>query len=78
MLARLLLCLSALPLTALSVFADDPAALLPPDRPLPQVVDHYIDATLKTANVKAGAIGRRCRVSTAFDARPGGPASDRG
>lgn len=53
MLVRLLLCLSALPLTALSVFADDPAALLPPDRPLPQVVDRYIDATLKAANVKA-------------------------
>lgn len=50
---RLLLCLTAFVLTSLSVQADEPASLLPADRPLPEIIDHYIDAALKTANVKA-------------------------
>jgi hypothetical protein len=36
--------------------ADDPPALLPPDRPIEQVIDHYIDAGLKEANTPAVAL----------------------
>jgi hypothetical protein len=36
-------------------FADEPAALLPADRPIEQVVDHYVDAELKEAKVTPAA-----------------------
>ncbi len=32
--------------------ADEPAALLPPNRPIEQVVDHYLDAALQAAKVQ--------------------------
>jgi hypothetical protein len=38
-----------------SLSAGEPAKLLPPDRPIEQVVDHHIDAGLKEANVAPAA-----------------------
>lgn len=40
---------------ASAAFADEPAQLLPADRPIEQVVDHYIDATLKEEKVLPAA-----------------------
>ena len=34
------------------VAADEPAKLLPPDRPIEQVIDHYLDAELKAARLQ--------------------------
>jgi hypothetical protein len=45
LLAPLLVALGVCP-----VLAGEPQALLPPDRPIEQVVDHYIDARLKESN----------------------------
>src|SRR5260370_23293142 len=36
--------------------ADEPPQLLPADRPIEQVVDHYIDATLKEDKVSPAAL----------------------
>src|SRR5260370_42323713 len=38
-------------LGASAVLADDPPQLLPANRPIEQVIDHYIDAGLKEAKV---------------------------
>src|SRR3954447_9815389 len=40
-----------LPALLLTACAARPADLLPPDRPVPDVIDHYVDARLKAAGV---------------------------
>jgi hypothetical protein len=40
-----------LPALLLTACAARPADLLPPDRPVPEVIDHYVDARLKAAGV---------------------------
>lgn len=42
---------TALALCSVLAWADDPVSLLPPNRPIEQAVDHYIDALLKADNV---------------------------
>jgi hypothetical protein len=49
------LALTLLALGACSARADEPAMLLPPDRPIEQVVDHYIDALLKEEKITPAA-----------------------
>ena len=48
-------CRLALPALLLTACAARPADLLPPDRALPEVIDHYIDAKLKAADVAPAA-----------------------
>jgi hypothetical protein len=43
-----------LPALLLTTGLARPADLLPPDRPIPEVIDHYVGAKLKTANVTPG------------------------
>jgi hypothetical protein len=47
-----LLALALLVLASAAVTADEPAKLLPPDRPIEQVIDHYIGAGLRAAKVE--------------------------
>ena len=44
-----------LPALLLTACAARPADLLPPDRPIPEVIDHYVDAKLKAAGVTPAA-----------------------
>src|SRR6478736_9761289 len=44
-----------LPALLLTACAARPADLLPPDRPVPEVIDHYVDARLKTSGVTPAA-----------------------
>lgn len=44
-----------LPALLLSASAARPADLVPPDRPIPEVIDRYVDAKLKTAGVAPAA-----------------------
>ena len=47
------------------------ADLLPADRAIGEVVDHYIDAVLRRESDQASPRGRRCDHDPPVDARPG-------
>ena len=51
--------------------------LLPPNKPIAEAVDHYIDAQLQAGRRQARPAGRRRHPGPPADARPGRPHSHR-